>query len=479
MQVENLREELKATQKAYQDKMDLAKVKMDAEWENKLATQQREGSALAAAALAAAEAAARDQLAALRRAHEEEVARLQAAVAELTAAAAAGSAEADAVAAHLRADLAAARATHAADVDSLQVRSRACAWGRGGVPVTTGLSTLTLTPLPLRPFPRIHTQTRTHPHTNPPRHGQAQLAAERARLEAAARAEVEATRAALQHEADERVAALQRAHGADLDGVRQVREPLPQAQLEPEPHFGSPLYGDESPPVPPPLLPQQHPTTTHARGQAVVEAQAAHATALAAAVEDAAARLAAAVQAERERVEALGAAALQEQAAKHAAATADEKRRHEEAASALTDTIASMKDNIEALSDAVRSPPPMYPSPPFVEKLSDDSSFPTARTPRCCDAGTRRRAHAAGRKVGPQVARGTRGSHPPTRARRARGGVGFGAGAGRAAAQPGAQPRGGRDGRIAAGIPRRRGPLRPGKSGSLLGRVVTAPVSCG
>ena len=76
-QVENLREELEATQKAYQDKMDLARSKLEAEWENKLAAQQREGSALAAAALAAAEAAARDQLAALRRAHEEEVARLQ------------------------------------------------------------------------------------------------------------------------------------------------------------------------------------------------------------------------------------------------------------------------------------------------------------------------------------------------------------------------------------------------------------------
>ena len=75
--MENLREELEATQKAYQDKMDLARSKLEAEWENKLAAQQREGSALAAAALAAAEAAARDQLAALRRAHEEEVARLQ------------------------------------------------------------------------------------------------------------------------------------------------------------------------------------------------------------------------------------------------------------------------------------------------------------------------------------------------------------------------------------------------------------------
>jgi hypothetical protein len=87
--------------------------------------------------------------------------------------------------------------------------------------------------------------------------------------------------------------------------------------------------------------------------QSVVEAQAAHSSVLAASVGDAAGALAAAVAAER--AEAAAAAALREAREKHELALAAERRGAEESMAALMDTMATMKDNIEALSDVVRT----------------------------------------------------------------------------------------------------------------------------
>ena len=89
--------------------------------------------------------------------------------------------------------------------------------------------------------------------------------------------------------------------------------------------------------------------------QSVVEAQAAHSSVLAASVGDAAGALAAAVAAERARAEAAAAKALHEAREKHEVALAAERRGAEESMAALMDTMATMKDNIEALSDVVRT----------------------------------------------------------------------------------------------------------------------------
>jgi hypothetical protein len=87
----------------------------------------------------------------------------------------------------------------------------------------------------------------------------------------------------------------------------------------------------------------------------VVEAQAAHSSVLAASVGDAAGALAAAVAAERARAESAAAAALREAREKHELVLAAERRGAEESMAALMDTMATMKDNIEALSDVVRT----------------------------------------------------------------------------------------------------------------------------
>ena len=79
----------------------------------------------------------------------------------------------------------------------------------------------------------------------------------------------------------------------------------------------------------------------------MVEAQAAHAAILATSMSEAADKLAAAVKAERLRCEGLQTIALNEAATLHGIALEKQKKSTEETVSALTDTISSMKDNIE------------------------------------------------------------------------------------------------------------------------------------
>ena len=89
------------------------------------------------------------------------------------------------------------------------------------------------------------------------------------------------------------------------------------------------------------------PSFTESVRQAVVEAQAAHAAILATSMSEAADKLAAAVKAERLRCEGLQTIALTEAATLHGIALEKQKKSTEETVSALTDTISSMKDNIE------------------------------------------------------------------------------------------------------------------------------------
>lgn len=169
-QVEALREELKATQKAYQDKMDMATAKLEADWRGRLERQEREGGVALAAAVSRAEADGEGRLAELRRVHVDEVGRLQAQLDELTRATADRGAQSDALSERLRAELAAAHAAHAAEVAEMT----------------------------------------------------AQREDERARLQAAAQSELGAVREALQRGAAEQADQLARTHGSEVARLRQA-----------------------------------------------------------------------------------------------------------------------------------------------------------------------------------------------------------------------------------------------------------------
>ena len=94
-QVENLREELKATQKAYQDKMEMSLAKLEAEWQAKMLKLQQDHAAGVIAAVAKAEAVIQNQLVEARRTHQQEMDRLQAQLDALQLATQEGNAEAD------------------------------------------------------------------------------------------------------------------------------------------------------------------------------------------------------------------------------------------------------------------------------------------------------------------------------------------------------------------------------------------------
>ena len=216
-QVENLREELKATQKAYQDKMEMSLAKLEAEWQAKMLKMQQEHAAGVIAAVAKAEAVIQNQLVEARRTHQQEIDRLQAQLDALQLATQAGNAEAD-------------------EIGNVPVYLDMCS----SVPSHTTLSSPHIT---LSSYHYILTTLNPHntlfntfiyegrrlkaqleaeqqAHVHDVDELNAQLAAEKRRLEQEKQNELDGLRGSMEKATADRIAGLEAKHGEDLGEQR-------------------------------------------------------------------------------------------------------------------------------------------------------------------------------------------------------------------------------------------------------------------
>lgn len=307
-----LRDELRSQAQAHREALDAWNARLEVERQEEderarlhsagaVATAVAAAVALAEEVAARAAAAARSELAEVCRMHETEVRRLQCEVDEAVAAAAAAECQREqaetgqqssSVVDRLHAELQAEQAAHARDVAALTTQLEA-------------------------ERQKLDTALNAHAQAQAAANAAANTDATSAGGSAKSgqdkddkrlRDELARQRDAMQRAADEQIAALEQKHGEDLESVR----------------------------------------------QAVVEAQAAHASVLAGSMADAEEKLKAAVAVERKQGKAALAVALEEQRVRLEATLSMTKGGTTESISALTDTISSMKDNIEALSDVVR-----------------------------------------------------------------------------------------------------------------------------
>ena len=210
-QVENLREELKATQKAYQDKMEMSLAKLEAEWQAKMLKLQQDHAAGVIAAVAKAEAVIQNQLVEARRTHQQEMDRLQAQLDALQLATQEGNAEADEignVSTYLWTYL-----PHYLPTYSTSTCIHSC------------LPTLTLpSPHNSTHFPhqgrrlKAQLEAEQQAHVRDVYALNAQLDAEKRRLEQEKQSELESLRGSMEKAAVDRIAGLEAKHGEDLGG---------------------------------------------------------------------------------------------------------------------------------------------------------------------------------------------------------------------------------------------------------------------